>query len=37
MDLGEITATNHIERESCGALFAIFYLIFYELLCLSVW
>ena len=29
VDLGEITATDHIERESCGALFAILRLIFY--------
>jgi len=29
VDLGEITATNHIERDSCGALFTIFHLIFY--------
>jgi hypothetical protein len=29
VDLGEITATDHIERESCGALFAIFHLDFY--------
>jgi len=31
VDLGEITATDPIERESCGALFAIFHLIFYVL------
>jgi hypothetical protein len=29
VDLGEITDTDHIERKSCGALFTIFYLIFY--------
>jgi len=29
VDLGEITATDHIERESCGALFTIFHLDFY--------
>jgi len=29
LDLGEIIATDHIERESCGALFAIFHLDFY--------
>ena len=27
--LGEITATDHIKRESCGILLAIFHLIFY--------
>jgi hypothetical protein len=27
--MGEITATKHIERESCGTFIAIFYLIFY--------
>jgi len=29
VDLEEITATDLIEKESCGALFAIFHLIFY--------